>query len=54
MAQTNDPLLRLDDIQGDVLQGLQKNSENFVFFKIQDALAFKNAMKAHVIGRITA
>src|ERR1700674_2779457 len=53
MAQTNDPLLRLDDIQGDVLQGLQKNSENFVFFKIQDALAFKNAMKAHVIGRIT-
>jgi Dyp-type peroxidase family len=53
MAQTNDPLLDLDDIQGDILQGLQKNSENFIFFKIQDAQAFKNAMKANVIGRIT-
>jgi hypothetical protein len=45
MAQTNDPVLDLDDIQGDVLQGLQKNSENFIFFKIQDPQAFKNAMK---------
>jgi deferrochelatase/peroxidase EfeB len=53
MAQTNDPVLDLDDILGDVLQGLQKNSETFIFFKIQDAQAFKNAMKANVIGRIT-
>jgi Dyp-type peroxidase family len=53
MAQTNDPVLDLDDIQGDVLQGLQKNSENFIFFKIQDVQAFKNALKANVIGRIT-
>src|SRR5713101_6531874 len=53
MAHTNDPVLGLDDIQGDILQGLQKNSENFIFFKIQDAQAFKNAVKANVIGRIT-
>jgi Dyp-type peroxidase family len=53
MPQTNDPVLDLDDIQGDILQGLQKNSENFIFFKIQDVQAFKNAIKAKVIGRIT-
>jgi Dyp-type peroxidase family len=54
MAQTNDPVLDLDDIQGDILQGLQKNSENFIFFKIQDVHAFKSALKANVIGRITS
>jgi hypothetical protein len=44
-----DPTLHLNDIQGDVLEGLQKNSENFIFFKIADVAAFKHAMKTHVI-----
>src|SRR6476619_4793835 len=49
-----DPTLHLNDIQGDVLEGLQKNSENFIFFKIADVAAFKLAMKTHVIPLITA
>ena len=49
----NEPLIDLGDIQGDVLEGLQKNSENFIFFKVQDTAAFKNSMRAHVIPRIT-
>ena len=53
MSETNDPVLALDDIQGDILQGLQKNSEAFVFFKILDAGEFKEVIKAHVIGKIT-
>jgi Dyp-type peroxidase family len=48
-----DPILHLNDIQGDVLEGLQKNSENFIFFKIADVAAFKLAMKTHVIPLIT-
>ena len=49
----NDPVFHLADIQGDIVEGLQKNSENFIFFKIQDTTAFKNAMRPHVIPRIT-
>jgi hypothetical protein len=32
-------MLDLDDIQGDVLEGLQKNVENFIFFKKPYAFA---------------
>jgi Dyp-type peroxidase family len=46
--------LDLDDIQGDVLQGLQKNAECFVFFKIVDAGSFKRLLKQHVTRRITS
>jgi hypothetical protein len=49
----NEPILDLGDIQGDVLEGLQKNSENFIFFKIQDPTNFKRDLKANVIPRIT-
>jgi Dyp-type peroxidase family len=45
--------LDLDDIQGDVLQGLQKNFEDFLFFKIVNAIYFKNLMKRYVVNRIT-
>jgi Dyp-type peroxidase family len=48
------PKLQLSDIQGDVLEGLQKNSENFIFFKILDVPAFKTAMKAKVVRLITS
>jgi Dyp-type peroxidase family len=53
MPQDNDPVLDLHEIQGDVLVGLQKNFENFIFFKIIDVPAFKAAMRQHVIGQIT-
>jgi Dyp-type peroxidase family len=42
----------LDDIQGDVLIGLQKNAEEFVFFKIVDSVAFKRALRVHIVSRI--
>jgi Dyp-type peroxidase family len=47
-------MLDLEDIQGDVVIGLQKDIENFVFFKIVDKFAFKGLVKQHVIGRITS
>ncbi len=53
MPQNNDPVLDLHEIQGDVLIGLQKNFEDFIFFKILNVPAFKAAMKQHVIGQIT-
>ncbi|MGA2409971.1 MAG: hypothetical protein ABSG46_06215, partial [Candidatus Binataceae bacterium] len=54
MAQSNDPILELGDIQGDVLTGLQKNWEYFIFFTIKDRAAFKKVMKNDVIGLITS
>ncbi|MBV9198848.1 MAG: Dyp-type peroxidase [Alphaproteobacteria bacterium] len=48
------PMLDLDDIQGDVPVGLQKDFEGFIFFKILDRGAFKLALRCDVIGRITS
>jgi Dyp-type peroxidase family len=47
-------MLDLDDIQGDVPIGLQKDCEDFIFFKILDKGAFKLALRRDVIGRITS
>ncbi len=49
-----DPSLELSDIQGDVLIGLQKKAECFVFFKIADPGSFKRLMKLHVTWRLTS
>src|ERR1700730_7183522 len=43
----------LGEIQGDVLALLQKDIENFVFFKIAEKGSFKELVKRHIIGRIT-
>ena len=48
------PSLELGDIQGDVLIGLQKNAECFVFFKIVNPGSFKSLVKQHVTWRITS
>jgi Dyp-type peroxidase family len=48
-----EPMLVLDDIQGDVLIGLQKEVENFIFFKITDALFFGGVVRRRVVSRIT-
>ncbi len=46
------PKLDLDEIQGDVLAGMQKDAELFLFFKIADANRFKNLTRDLVIGRV--
>lgn len=43
--QIDDPVLRLANIQGDVLVGLQKDAECFVFFSIRDAASFQKSMR---------
>ena len=45
--------LELDDIQGDILLGLQKNAEAFLFFRILELTRFKRALKQYGLHRIT-
>jgi Dyp-type peroxidase family len=47
-------MLNLEDIQGDVVIGLQKDVENFIFFNIVDKTSFKVRAKQHVLGHITS
>lgn len=46
--------LDLHDIQGDVLVGLHKNAELFLFFKIADAAGFKAAARQYIVGQLTS
>jgi Dyp-type peroxidase family len=48
-----DPTLELHEIQGDVVVGLQKNCESFLFFNILDVPGFKAALAGRIISRIT-
>src|SRR2546423_1878978 len=50
----NTPELELRDIQGDVLIGLQKQAELFLFFKIIDAAGFKALLRQYVTGELTS
>ena len=43
----------MHDIQGDLLTGIQKNAELFLFFRITDARRFKDIAKRRLIGRVT-
>jgi Dyp-type peroxidase family len=45
--------LDLDEIQGDLLVGMQKNAELFLIFKIADAARFKTVAREYVVGRLT-
>jgi Dyp-type peroxidase family len=54
MVQQITPRLDLNEIQGDVLIGMQKNAELFIFFKIPDVASFKALMKEYVVGRVTS
>lgn len=42
---SNEPLLAVDEIQGDILVGLLKNHEHLMFFRIVDAAKFKAFLK---------
>jgi Dyp-type peroxidase family len=46
--------LDLDDIQGDILEALQKDAENFIFFTIVNAALVKSSVKHHIADRITS
>ena len=50
MGRLNATRLDLDEIQGDVLAGMQKNAELFLFFKITDGARFK-ALGARIRDR---
>ena len=51
MRQQRDPALDLDDIQGDVLIGLQKDAELFLFFRIADLARFKAGLRRQIVPR---
>jgi len=40
--------LEMHDIQGDLLTGMQKNAELFLFFRITDARRFKDIAKRYL------
>ena len=50
----SDPALPLDDIQGDILVGLTKTAEVFVFFEIMDVPAFKAALRLVAKRNVTS
>ena len=47
------PNIDLDQIQGDVLIGLQKFAEQFLFFQIKDVAGFKSLLRRKIAPRIT-
>ena len=47
------PELNLDEIQGDVLIGLQKFFQRLLFFKIRDIATFKYLLRRQIARRIT-
>jgi len=47
-------LLDLEEIQGDVLVGLPKRVENFIFFKITHPALFMKSMKQNGLFRVTS
>jgi Dyp-type peroxidase family len=52
-GRSNEPQLEVNDIQGDVLVGLQKDFEWFVFFTIDDVEVFKDFLRHRVLPLIT-
>jgi Dyp-type peroxidase family len=52
-AQPGAPPLDLDEIQGDVLLGLQKFFQRFVFFEITKTPAFKTVLHDRIVQRVT-
>jgi Dyp-type peroxidase family len=47
------PNIDLDQIQGDVLIGLQKFAEHFLFFQIKDVAGFKTLLRKKIAHRVT-
>lgn len=53
LSVSGDPVLRTRQIQGDLLVGLEKDVETFVFFRILDVPAFKSALRCELINSVT-
>ncbi|WP_204165172.1 Dyp-type peroxidase [Methylobacterium radiodurans] len=53
VPKQKDPHLRECEIQGDIIVGLQKDEEVFVFFKILDARKFRKVLRERLTDRIT-
>ncbi|MBV8330380.1 MAG: hypothetical protein JOZ61_07930, partial [Verrucomicrobia bacterium] len=53
VSTPDSPALDLHEIQGDVLIGLQKNFERFIFFKIAEVAEFKSALRRRIAHRVT-
>jgi Dyp-type peroxidase family len=53
VSTPDSPALDLHEIQGDVLIGLQKNFERFIFFKIAKVAEFKSALRRRIAHRMT-
>src|SRR5690348_13346738 len=45
--------LSLNDIQGDVLEGLPKNVENYLFFKITNPVSYKSSAGQYLTRKVT-
>jgi Dyp-type peroxidase family len=52
--EASGPQLELDDIQGDIVVGLQKDFEWFVFFTIDDAAKFKEFARRRLLPWISS
>nr|AZJ17935.1 dye-decolorizing peroxidase [Irpex lacteus] len=51
---TRGSMLPIKNIQGDILVGMKKNKERFVFFHINDASRFKDVLKTYAPANITS
>lgn len=47
------PNIEPDQIRGDVLIGLQKFAEQFLFFEIKDVAGFKSRLRRKIVSRLT-
>ncbi|EIN07199.1 peroxidase TAP [Punctularia strigosozonata HHB-11173 SS5] len=50
---TNGSFITTDNIQGDILIGMKKPKETFLFFHINDAATFKSVLKNNIYPEIT-
>jgi Dyp-type peroxidase family len=53
VAKSSTLRLDLNEIQGDLLSGMQKHAELFLFFKIADAARFKALAREYAVARLT-
>src|SRR5262249_4232865 len=50
----NGPQLELDDIQGDIVVGLQKDFEWFLFFIIDNAAKFREFARQNLLSKLSS
>ncbi|KIJ48051.1 hypothetical protein M422DRAFT_163272, partial [Sphaerobolus stellatus SS14] len=53
-AEVQATLLNINNIQGDILFGMKKNMETFLFFSIANSTLFKQKLRADIKSRVTS